>query len=86
VFDKGAAAMALKIVGIILILFGCFGLYEAAHAVSQGSIIPMESASNYPIKRGEPEFDREVATRRIGGITLIGIGIACLFIKKGQRR
>ena len=74
--------MALKIVGIILILVGCFGLYEAAHAVTQGQITPFESASDYLIKRGDPDFDKEVSIRRVGGFTLIGIGVACLFIKK----
>jgi hypothetical protein len=74
--------MALRIVGIILILVGCFGLYEAAHAVTQGQITPFESASDYLIKRGDPDFDKEVSIRRVGGFTLIGIGVACLFIKK----
>ena len=74
--------MGLKIVGIILILFGCYGLYEAAQAVKQGEITPFESASNYVIKRGDPDFDKEVSVRRVGGFTLIGIGVACLVIKK----
>ena len=30
----------------------------------------------------DPDFDREVMTRRIGGFTLIAIGIGCLLIKK----
>jgi len=74
--------MALKIVGMILIFAGCFSLYEAARAVNQGSITPHEREGDYQIKRGDPDFDREVATRRIGGVTLIGIGIGCLFIKR----
>lgn len=81
--------MALKIVGIILILVGCFSFYEAAQAVNQGHISPFESASDNLIKRGDPDFDKEVAMRRVGGGTLIGIGICCLFIKgkadKGEK-
>lgn len=76
--------MAIKIFGIILILFGCYGLYEASQAVKQGQITPFESASNYLIKRGDPDFDKEVSIRRVGGFTLIGIGVACLLIKKGD--
>jgi hypothetical protein len=72
----------LKIVGIILILFGGFSIYEAAHAVNQGRISPLESAGDYQLKRGDPDFDREVMTRRIGGFTLIAIGIGCLLIKR----
>jgi hypothetical protein len=76
----------MKIVGVVLILFGCFGLYEAAQAVKQGEITPFESASNYLIKRGDPDFDKEISIRRVGGFTLIGLGIGCLFIKgKGGR-
>ena len=74
--------MKLKILGIVLILIGCFGFYEAAQAVNQGSISPFESASDYLIKRGDPDFDKEVSIRRVGGGTLIGIGVACLFIKR----
>jgi hypothetical protein len=77
--------MALKIFGIILILVGCFGLYEAWRAVNQGHITRLDSDSNYPVQRGDPDFDKEVSVRRIGGITSIGLGIGCLLIKKDQR-
>lgn len=72
----------MKIVGIILILAGCFSLYEAARAVNQGRITSFESENDSPIKRGEPDFDKQVKIRRVGGITLIGLGIGCLFIKQ----
>lgn len=75
--------MMLKIVGIILILVGCYSFYEAQQAVNLGRISPFESEGNNPvIKRGDPDFDKQVATRRIGGGTLIGLGIGCLFIKR----
>ena len=67
--------MALRIVGITLILFGCFSFYEAAHAVNQGRITPFEEGADVEIKRGEPDFNRQVTIRLVGGITLIGIGI-----------
>jgi len=75
--------MVLKIVGIILILIGCYDFYEAHQAVNQGRISAVESASNDSIiKPDDPDFDKQVATRRIGGSTLIAIGIGCLFIKR----
>lgn len=74
--------MALKLLGLVLILVGCFSLYEAAQAVRQGHISPLESEGDYQLKRDDPGFDREVTTRRVGGFTLIGIGVGCLLIKR----
>lgn len=82
-YRKVEGTMAMKIVGIILILVGCYSLYEAQQAVNQGRISPFEGETADPvIKRGDPDFNKQVATRRVGGGTLIVLGIGCLFIKR----
>ena len=74
--------MVRKIGGIILILFGCFCFYDAARAVNRGRIVPNDSEAGREIERGDPDFDYEVTDLRIYGGVSIGLGIACLFIKR----
>lgn len=75
--------MALKIIGIVLILLGIFTIYQARAESQKGFITKCAPEGNlcYEVKKSDPQYAREAAYTVVGSVVMIGFGIVFLCLK-----
>ena len=73
----------MKVIGIIMILVGIFGIFYTIQGSQKGQIVSYsgDGGSGWELRKGDPEFDKEIRYGYIGGVIMVGLGVAFLFVK-----
>jgi hypothetical protein len=65
----------MKALGVILILCGLMALGLSFHSRSTGHTVAREDGPISEVKRGSPEFDKEVRNETLCGVVCLGLGV-----------
>lgn len=77
----------MRIMGILMILVGIFGVFEHINASKTGQLETFRGDGDHvgrKIKRGDQDFNREIGYGIVGNILLAGFGVLFLRIKKDE--
>ena len=77
----------MKVIGIIMILVGIFGIFYAGQGLEKDRIISYrgDGGPGWELRKGDPKFDEEIRYGFGGGILMIGLGIVFILVNDNNK-
>ena len=77
----------MRVIGIIMILVGIYGIFDHVSAAKSGQLESFRADGDFigrKIKRGDPDFNREIGYGIVGNTLLAGFGVLFLLVKNDE--